>query len=61
VAAISPKIERAEIERIKRKPTESLDAYDYFLHGMANIHELAKEPTNEALRLFYRSIQLSYA
>jgi TolB-like protein len=31
VGAISPKLEQAEIERAKRKPTESLDAYDYFL------------------------------
>src|SRR5262249_14048381 len=29
VGAIGPKLEQAEIERAKRKPTESLDAYDY--------------------------------
>ena len=29
VGAIAPKLEQAEIERAKRKPTESLDAYDY--------------------------------
>src|SRR6185436_18968233 len=28
VGAIAPKLEQAEIERAKRKPTESLDAYD---------------------------------
>ena len=28
--AIAPKLEQAEIERAKRKPTESLDAYDYY-------------------------------
>ena len=35
VGAIAHELERAEIERAKRKPTESLDAYDYFLarHG----------------------------
>jgi TolB-like protein/tetratricopeptide (TPR) repeat protein len=57
VAAISPKLEQAEIERIKHKPTESLDAYDCFLRGMANTHELLKEPTNDALRLFYLAIE----
>src|SRR5437764_5171379 len=31
VGAIMPKLERAEIERAKRKPTESLDAHDYYL------------------------------
>ena len=38
VGAIAPQLERAEIERAKRKPTESLDAYDYYLRGMANLH-----------------------
>ena len=37
VSAIAPKLERAEIERAERKPTESLDAYDHFLRGMAGI------------------------
>src|SRR4029453_530896 len=31
VGAIAPKLEQAEMERAKRKPTESLDAYDYYL------------------------------
>ena len=35
VGAIAPKLERAEIERSKRKPTGSLDAYDYYLRGLA--------------------------
>src|SRR5215469_1488277 len=30
VGAIAPKLEQAEIERAKRKTTESLDAYDYY-------------------------------
>jgi TolB-like protein len=38
VGAITPTLERAEIERAKRKPTESLDAYDYYLRGMTNFH-----------------------
>ena len=29
IGAISPKMEEAEIERAKRKPTENLDAYDH--------------------------------
>jgi TolB-like protein len=35
VGAIVPKLEQAEFERVKRKPTESLDAYECFLRGMA--------------------------
>ncbi len=58
VGAMSPKIEQAEIERAKRKPTGSLDAYDYFLHGMAIVPEWTREANNEALRLFYRAIEI---
>ena len=53
-----PKLERAEIERAKRKPTESLDAYDYYLRGMANFHQGTRQAINEALPLFHRAIQL---
>ena len=33
VGAIAPKMEEAEIERAKRKPTKNLDAYDYTIYG----------------------------
>ena len=58
VGAIAPKLEQAEIERAKRKPTESLDAYDYYLRGMAAFHQWTREANNEALPLFYRAIEL---
>ena len=57
VGAIAPQLERAEIERAKRKPTESLDAYDCYLRGMANLHQGTREAINEALPLFYKAIQ----
>ena len=55
VGAIAPKLEQAEIDRAKRKPTESLDAYDYFLRGMASFYQRAEEANDEALRLFSKS------
>jgi TolB-like protein/Tfp pilus assembly protein PilF len=58
VAAIAPKLEQAEIERAKRKPTESLDAYDYYLRGLASLHRWTREGNEEALRMFYRAIEL---
>jgi tetratricopeptide (TPR) repeat protein len=58
VSAIAPKLEQAEIERAKRKPTESMDAYDYFLRGMASYHRWTKTGNEEALPLFYRAIEL---
>jgi tetratricopeptide (TPR) repeat protein len=58
VGAIAPKLEQAEIERAKRKPTESLDAYDCYLRGVAHVHSETKEGISEALRLFYEAIEL---
>jgi tetratricopeptide (TPR) repeat protein len=56
VGAITPKLEQAEIERAKRKPTESLDAYDYYLRGMASFYQQSNEAQTEALRLFQKAI-----
>jgi TolB-like protein/DNA-binding SARP family transcriptional activator len=58
VGAIAPRLEQAEIERAKRKPTESLDAYDYYLRGMASFYQTSREANSEALRLFLRAIEL---
>jgi TolB-like protein/Tfp pilus assembly protein PilF len=55
---IAPRMERAEIERIKRKPTESLDAYDYYLRGMAIIPYAAdRESTLAALQFFEKALE----
>jgi TolB-like protein/Flp pilus assembly protein TadD len=58
VGAIAPRLERAEIERAGRKPTESLDAYDYFLRGMAGFHLHNRDSLLEAVRLFVRATEL---
>ncbi|OCP34941.1 winged helix-turn-helix domain-containing tetratricopeptide repeat protein [Ensifer sp. LC163] len=58
VGAISPQLERAEIERAKRKPTESLDAYDYYLRAMAKLHIGTHEAIETARTLFYKAIEL---
>jgi TolB-like protein/Flp pilus assembly protein TadD len=58
VGAIEPRLERAEIERAGRKPTESLDAYDYFLRGMAGFHLHNRDSLLEAVRLFVRATEL---
>jgi TolB-like protein len=59
VGAIAPKMERAEIDRAKRKPTASLDAYDYYLRGLASYYDFGSREANaEALRLFKQAIEL---
>jgi TolB-like protein/Tfp pilus assembly protein PilF len=57
VGAIAPRLEQAEIERARRKPTESLDAYDLFLRGLENVYKWTREGTDEALSLFYQAIE----
>ena len=61
VGAIAPKLEQAEIERAKRKPTSSLDAYDYYLRGMAAVHLWTREGNSEALEHFQHAIDLDPA
>jgi TolB-like protein/Flp pilus assembly protein TadD len=56
IGAIAPKLEQAEIQRAKRKPTESLDAYDLYLRGMASVYRWTRESVGDALRLFYAAI-----
>jgi TolB-like protein/class 3 adenylate cyclase len=59
VGAIAPAVEKAEIERAKRKPTESLDAYAIYLRGLAKLYQFANRQANdEALRLFNSAIDL---
>src|SRR5258706_10564889 len=59
VGAIAPAVEKAEIERAKRKPTESLDAYALYLRGLARFYQFGNRQANdEALRLFNSAIEL---
>jgi TolB-like protein/class 3 adenylate cyclase len=59
VGAIAPAVERAEIERAKRKPTDSLDAYALYLRGLAKFYQFTvRQANDEALRLFNSAIEL---
>ena len=62
VGAIAPAVEKAEIERAKRKPTESLDAYALYLRGSARLHQIEnRQAHDEALQLFHSAIELDPA
>jgi TolB-like protein len=58
VGAIAPKLEQAESERARRKPTQNLDAYDYYLRGMVEFYRRSREATSSALQLFAKAIEL---
>jgi adenylate cyclase len=57
VAAIVPTLQRAEIERARRKVTDSLDAYDHYLRGLEAIHAPTRAANENALQCFYAAIQ----
>jgi TolB-like protein len=58
VGAVAPTLVKAEIERAKRKPTDSLDAYDLYLRGLGLASGAAPEDNKEALKFFSKAIDL---
>jgi len=58
VGAIAPSLTQAEIERAKRKPTNSLDAYDYYLRGLAAHWQYTRDATDQAVGLYEQAIAL---
>lgn len=58
IGAMVPKLEDAEIERAKRKVTESLNAYDYYLRALAAVHRRSREANQEAVSLAHKAIVL---
>lgn len=61
VGAIAPELERAELERARRKPTQSLDAYDCYLRGTAKLHQGTREAIEQALVLLHKAIEIDPA
>jgi adenylate cyclase len=59
VSAIAPAVQRAEIDRARHKPTENLDAYDCYLHGMgSHVYATDRAQNDAALAMFLRTIEL---
>src|SRR5882757_3204112 len=58
VGAIASQLERAEIERARRKPTGNLSAYDDYLRAMPYVHRGTREAIEGALPLFHKAIAL---
>ena len=63
VGAIEPKLRQSEIERARRKPTESLDAWDLYLRALALRYQYTEESMREAISLLERALAIdpSYA
>jgi len=63
VGAIEPKLQLSEIERAKRKPTQSLDAYDLYLRALAQFHKYTRDSLRRAIVLLKQALVIdsSYA
>ena len=58
VTALQVKLTQSEKERIRRVPTNNLEAYDFFLHGL-EYHALRTQDANiRARQMFERAIEL---
>jgi adenylate cyclase len=56
--AIEPHLQRAEIERAQRKPTNDLGAYDYYLRGIGVLQQGRSRRAAEAQALFAKAYEL---
>jgi len=58
VGAIEPSLRLAEIERVKRKRPDSLDAYDLVLQAQSDVYTRMPAPSTKALALLERALAL---
>ena len=58
VAAIEPSLRQAEIERVKRKRPDSLDAYDLVLRALPHVFTLMPDGAMKSLPLLERALAL---
>jgi tetratricopeptide (TPR) repeat protein len=58
VAAIEPKLQLAEIERLKRKPDANLDAYDLLLRAQQLEYEFTAESLSKAIGLIEQAVRM---
>lgn len=58
VAAIEPNLRQAEIERVKRKRPDSLDAYELVLKAIPHVYTLMPEGARTAQPLLERALEL---
>ena len=61
VGAIAPSVRRAEIDRVKRKRPDSLDAYDLVLRAQVDVDSGMPQQVTRALVLLERAIALDPA
>ena len=56
-AAIDPQVQQAEIERVRRSPTDSFGAYDCMLRALAGIYQFGTAEFSSAGAMLQRAVQ----
>jgi TolB-like protein/class 3 adenylate cyclase/Flp pilus assembly protein TadD len=59
-SVLQAKLSPAEQERIKKRPTDNLSAYEYYLKGRELYTHYKKEDNEKAIDLFKKAIQLDH-
>ena len=58
VGAIEPTLRKAEIERVRRRPVENLDAYDLYLRALPHVYAFRPDENLAGLKLLQKAIEL---
>jgi adenylate cyclase len=58
VSSLPERVGAADLERVKRKRTDRMVAYDYFLHGRELHHRFSKEDCIEGIQLLEKAVEL---
>ncbi|MBT5264649.1 MAG: adenylate/guanylate cyclase domain-containing protein [Rhodospirillaceae bacterium] len=57
ISAIEPTLRQAEVNRLRVKPTEDLQAYELYLRAQSHFHLVADEENLEAIRLLSIAVE----
>jgi tetratricopeptide (TPR) repeat protein len=58
IGAIEPNLRKAEIERVKRKRPESLDAYDLVVRALPFVHKWMPDGATDAIPLLKKALEI---
>ena len=58
VASLPERVGAVDLERVKRKPTDQMMAYDYYLRGRELHHRFARDDCIEGVRLLEKAVEL---
>lgn len=61
VGAIEPTLRKVEMERVRRRPAENLDAYDLYLRALPQVYAFRPNDNLAALELLEKAIELDPA